>query len=100
MSEIHYQRLAWDSARIIVAAIEADMWPWLAYQMGERIGPEYRDHLVNSFTRMSGHPDRNTTEAGLWRATLTDLLTHRPAVGTALTELMSEARAQLVPAAA
>jgi hypothetical protein len=100
MSQIHYQRLAWDSARTIVTSIEANVWPWLAYELGERVAPEMREHVVDSFVRMDGRPERFAAEVGIWRATLTDLLIGRPGAADALVELMSEVRARLVPVAA
>ena len=95
MSQIHYQRLAWDSARTIVASIESGNWPWLAYQLGEQITPELRDHLVDSFTRLGGRPEFVANEVGIWRATLTDVLTSRPDAAAGLISLMAEARARM-----
>ena len=100
MSQIHFERLAWDSARVVLATIEAGTWPWLAYEIGERIESDLRDRVIDSFTRVSAGPERRNAEAGLWRATLTDLLIARPAVGERLVALMDEARSGIAPIAA
>jgi len=44
----------------------------------ERLGPEYRRHVEDSWLRMVMEPDRALVEAGLWRARLDDLLVQRP----------------------
>jgi hypothetical protein len=98
MSHVHHERLAWDSARTVVTAIEANYWPWLAYQLGERIAPELREHVVDSFVRLNNRPEQFSAEVGIWRAVLTDVLNTRPHTLTVLADLMTETR-NLMPVA-
>ncbi len=100
MSHVHHERLAWDSARTVVTAIESDYWPWLAYELGERIAPELRDHVVDSFARLNNRPEQFPAEVGIWRAVLTDVLNSRPQTSTMLADLMAEARNRMMPVAA
>jgi hypothetical protein len=95
MSHVHHERLAWDSARTVVTAIEANYWPWLAYQLGERIAPELREHVVDSFVRLNNRPEQFSAEVGIWRAVLTDVLNSRPHTSEVLADLMAETRHQM-----
>lgn len=87
---IHRPRVAWDSARVIVAAIEAGFQGWLAYELGERIDPGYHGCLLDSWQRMAEDPGLAMAEAGLWRARLEDLLNHRPEITGALVAITEE----------
>ncbi len=92
MAHIQHQRMAWESARVVVAAIEAGIWPWLGHEMDERFGAGLRDRMIDSAVRIDGDPAQATAEAGLWRAVLADLLSSDPNAAAGLGTLMNEAR--------
>lgn len=85
-------RIAWDGARTIVAAIDAGYQGWLAYVLGERIDDRYHAAVLDSWTRMTAHPERVMSEAGLWRARLDDLLLERPSIAADLVAVCREVR--------
>ena len=92
---IHRPRVAWDSARVIVAAIEAGYQGWLAYEFGRRIDPDYYGCLLDSWQRIATDPGLAMAEAGLWRARLEDLLNQRPEVTEPLVAITHEIDALL-----
>jgi hypothetical protein len=75
---IHRPRLAWDGARMVVAAIERGHHGWIGDLLAGRLGPEYRRHVEDTWLRMTMEPDRALIEAGLWRALLDDLMAQQP----------------------
>ncbi|MEV4488549.1 hypothetical protein AB0K04_00360 [Micromonospora coxensis] len=82
MQVVHHPRLAWDTARLFVAAADdAELFAWLAHQVGQILGPAYERELRDTGSRVS-YPtdDRSPIEAGLWRVRLEDLLRARPEV--------------------
>jgi hypothetical protein len=87
----HRPRLAWDGARMVVAAIERGHHGWIGELLGERLGPEYRRHVEDAWLRMTMEPDRALIEAGLWRARLDDLLAQRPERHTEVAFVIDEA---------
>ncbi len=87
---LHRPRVAWESARVIVAAIEAGYQGWLAYEIGRRIDPDYYDSLLHSWQRIASDPALAMAEAGLWRVRLEDLLNHRPETTEALMAIVAE----------
>ena len=93
----HRPRLAWDGARMVVAAIERGHHGWIGELLGERLGPEYRRHVEDAWLRMSMEPDRALVEAGLWRARLDDLLAQRPERQAEVAFVIDEAMTFLRP---
>jgi hypothetical protein len=87
----HRPRLAWDGARVVMAAIEHGDHAWLATVAGERLGPEYRRHIEDAWLRLAVDPDRTAAEAGLFRARLDDLLARRPELQADLASMIDEA---------
>jgi hypothetical protein len=91
----HRPRVAWDGARVIIAAIDRGYQGWLAYVLSERIDCDYYDYVLDSWSRMNARPEAIMAEAGLWRARLTDLLTCRPEVTDELLAVLEETSATL-----
>jgi hypothetical protein len=91
----HRPRLAWDGARMVVAAIERGHHGWIGDLLAERLGPEYRHHVEDAWLRMTMEPDRALIEAGLWRARLDDLMAQRPDRRTEVGNVIDEALAFL-----
>ena len=91
----HRPRVAWDGARVIIAAIDRGYQGWLAYVLGERIDSEYYGFVLDSWSRMNARPEAMMAEAGLWRARLDDLLSRRPEVTDELVTVLSETSATL-----
>ena len=91
----HRPRVAWDGARVIIAAIDRGYQGWLAYVLGERIDGEYYGFVLDSWSRMNARPEAMMAEAGLWRARLDDLLAQRPEVTDELVTVLGETSATL-----
>jgi hypothetical protein len=91
----HRPRVAWDGARVIIAAIDRGYQGWLAYLLSERIDHDYYDYVLDTWSRMNAKPDAMMAEAGLWRARLDDLLICRPEITEELLAVMDETRAML-----
>ena len=91
----HRPRVAWDGARVIIAAIDRGYQGWLAYVLGERIDSEYYGFVLDSWSRMNARPEAMMAEAGLWRARLDDLLSRRPEVTDELVTVLRETSATL-----
>ena len=91
----HRPRVAWDGARVIIAAIDRGYQGWLAYVLGERIDTEYYGYVLDSWSRMNARPEAMMAEAGLWRARLDDLLARRPEITDELVAVLRETSATL-----
>lgn len=91
----HRPRVAWDGARVIIAAIDRGYQGWLAYLLSERIDHDYYDYVLDTWSRMNANPDAMMAEAGLWRARLDDLLIFRPEITDELLAVIDETRATL-----
>jgi hypothetical protein len=97
---LHHPRLAWDGARAIVRMLESGQpYAWLAEQLGDLLGPEYRHALFDSWHRIwvTDRPDAPQVEAGLWRVRLEDFLRAHPDRAMALLAFLHEATARLTP---
>jgi hypothetical protein len=96
---LHHPRLAWDGARVIVRTLESAQQPygWLAEQLGDLLGPEYRQALFESWHRIwvTERPDAPQAEAGLWRVRLEDFLRFHPDRAMSLLAFLHEATARL-----
>jgi hypothetical protein len=91
----HRPRLAWDGARVIVAALEAGQDAWLAQIVSDRLGPQLGPAVADSRRRLAADTDAFLTEAGMWRVRLDDLLGQRPELAPQVAELISQATAHL-----
>jgi hypothetical protein len=91
----HRPRVAWDGARVIIAAIDRGYQGWLAYALSERIDSAYYDYVLESWSRMNARPEAMMAEAGLWRARLDDLLAVRPDITDELIAVVEETSATL-----
>ena len=88
-SIVHPQRVAWDSARVIVRALDTVWCGWLADQLAARLGPGYRQEIIDSRVRLltSNRPDAIDIEAGRWRVRLDEALRQRPEITGAVLDL-------------
>ncbi|MFJ6195467.1 hypothetical protein [Micromonospora sp. NPDC092111] len=90
MQVIHHPRVAWDTARLIVAAVpDDDLFAWLCAEVGELLGPGYEDSLRDTHRRLRPPvaPDNAQLEAGRWRVRLEELLRSRPEIAEPLRSL-------------
>jgi hypothetical protein len=77
MSVVHRERVAWEGARIFVAAAEADAYWWLSDVVGRYLGTMYELKLAETRLRLQSDGG-SFAEAGAWRARLEELLQDRP----------------------
>lgn len=87
---IHHPRVAWDTARVFVAATAVDeVFGWLGEQMAAILGQEHRRALTDTRARLQWPTVANAeaVEAGRWRARLQDALDNRPETAEPLREL-------------
>jgi hypothetical protein len=95
---IHHPRVAWDTARVLVAAAETDeVFGWLSGEVATILGPEHRRELTDTRARLQGPTQANAeaVEAGRWRARLQDALDIHPEAAEPLRELASATTARL-----
>ena len=91
----HRPRLAWDGARVILAALEAGQDAWLAQIVQDRLGPPYAQAVADSRRHLGADANALLTEAGVWRVRLDDLLGQRPDLAPQVVELINEITAHL-----
>jgi hypothetical protein len=92
---IHRPRLAWDSARVIVAASESDAhFVWLSDRLCTLLGAPYQRELSDTRMRLKvpAQADTADVETGRWHARLEDLLCRRPELAHPLRALVIEAQ--------
>jgi hypothetical protein len=92
---VHHARLAWDGARVFVAIADGDedrLYDWLADRLDLLCGPEYRQALSISRTRLMYRvrSDAPQVEAGMWRTRLHELLDGRPELTGPVQALIDE----------
>jgi hypothetical protein len=63
----HRPRLAWDGARVIVAALEAGQDAWLAQIVPTASARSSAQAVADSGRRLAADTDAFLTEAGMWR---------------------------------
>lgn len=94
-------QLAWCAARAFVTACETGAhYVWLADQVGEMLGPDYRRALAQTRHRVV-HPrsyDARLTEGDAWRVRLERVLERRPYLTEPLRALFRQADARLAQA--
>ncbi|ETK34995.1 hypothetical protein [Microbispora sp. ATCC PTA-5024] len=90
MGVMHKNRVAWDSARVFVAAANADTYWWLSEAVGQQLGARYQTNLAETRHRLQAE-DAESIEAGAWRARLFDLLDGQPDLAPHVVRLTEEA---------
>ncbi|TQS20767.1 hypothetical protein [Microbispora hainanensis] len=102
MAVIHRERMAWESARIFVAAATADAYWWLGETLGRRLGQAYERDLARTRVRLqreeaepvqgprAAGEDVLSAEVGAWRARIEDVLTERPELAAVLRQVIEE----------
>ncbi|WP_089156839.1 hypothetical protein [Micromonospora sp. NBS 11-29] len=96
MQVIHQPRVAWDTARMIGAALFGDerLFGWLRAELGTLFGPATVAALDESRDRVRrAGPARLPVEAGRWRVRLEDELRQRPELAGDLAGLVAIGRA-------
>ncbi|MGI8332035.1 hypothetical protein ACRYCC_18880 [Actinomadura scrupuli] len=94
---IHQPRVAWDGARVFVAATLSNYYPWLSAEVGRLLGGDCRRQLAETRALLLAdvRPDAIHVEAGIWRVRLEDLLRHRPDLTAGLADLIRQTSEQL-----
>jgi hypothetical protein len=95
---IHQPRLAWDGARVLVAASESDVhFVWLSGEVRALLGVAYQRALSETRMRLKAaeHAAAAHAEAGTWRVRLEDLLRRHPELTGPLQELVAAATARM-----
>ncbi|WP_155352182.1 hypothetical protein [Acrocarpospora macrocephala] len=94
MDVIHPQRVAWDTARVFVAATTADAYWWLSEMVGNHLGVTYQLKLAETRLRLLTE-DASIAESGMWRVRLQDVIAERPELARVLIDLTRETAARL-----
>jgi hypothetical protein len=95
---IYHSRLAWDAARVVVAASETHRhFVWLSDEVRHLLGPGAQRVLADTRHRLvrPGRADARDEEAGSWRVRFDDLLRERPDLARPLHALVTEAGVRL-----
>lgn len=102
MAVIHRERVAWESARVFVAAATADAYWWLGETLAQRLGQTYEQDLTRTRQRLQREEarpaqgpraaggDALSAEVGAWRARIENALTERPELAAVLWEVIEE----------
>ncbi|KAB8183967.1 hypothetical protein [Microbispora catharanthi] len=99
MAVIHRDRVAWESARVFVAAATDNAYWWLGETLGRHLGQTYERDLARTRTRLlrdEARPVRGvredplSAEVGAWRARIEDVLTERPDLAAVLWQVIEE----------
>jgi hypothetical protein len=94
MAVVHQPRVAWQAARIFVAAAETDVYYWLSEVIGDYLGVMYELQLAE--TRMSLRArEVFFAEMGAWRARLDELLELHPQMTSLVQQLTAETAERL-----
>ncbi|MEU6428624.1 hypothetical protein ABZ860_22255 [Microbispora sp. NPDC046973] len=99
MTVIHRERVAWESARVFVAAATGDAYWWLGETLGRHLGQAYELDLTRTRLRLrrdEAQPgqgvreDALSAEVGAWRARIEEVLTERPELAAVLSRVTEE----------
>ncbi|XVQ86001.1 hypothetical protein ACQP2K_00745 [Microbispora siamensis] len=99
MAVIHRERVAWESARVFVAAATGDTYWWLGEMLGRHLGQTYELALTRTRMRVRrgearpvGGPGEDvlSAEVGAWRARIEDVLTEHPELAEVLRQVTEE----------
>ncbi|MBO2454777.1 hypothetical protein J4573_47350 [Actinomadura barringtoniae] len=77
MAGVSPQRVAFDAARVLVAAAGSDLCWWVSGEVGRCLGPDFETRLLETRLRLQDE-DAYFKEAGYWRAVLENVLRDRP----------------------
>jgi hypothetical protein len=94
MAVIHTPRVAWEGARVFVAAATSDAYWWLSEMIGQHLGLMYQMDLTSTRLRLLSE-DARFAEVGAWRVRLEDLLHSRPELAPLLLQLVAETTSRL-----
>ncbi|MGN9914293.1 hypothetical protein ACTMTJ_42865 [Phytohabitans sp. LJ34] len=96
---VHPERVAWDGASAIVAALDSEaLYPWLHREVAGLLGTAAGDALHDSFRLLHGpQADRPFVEAAKWRARLDEAVRAQPRVAGHIGVLVTEVRARIAP---
>ncbi|MEN3533948.1 hypothetical protein AAH991_02440 [Microbispora sp. ZYX-F-249] len=104
MAVIHRERVAWESARVFVAAATDDAYWWLGETLGRHLGQTYELDLKRTRLRLRrddapragrAHEDALSAEVAAWRARIEDVLTEHPEIAPVLRQVTEETRDRL-----
>src|SRR5690242_15865714 len=90
MTVVHLPRVAWQAARVIVAAAENDAYYWLSEMAGRYLGVMYELQLAETRLRLQADESALYAELGAWRARLSELLEVNPELTSLLQQLTTE----------
>ncbi|TQS23057.1 hypothetical protein [Microbispora sp. KK1-11] len=99
MAVIHRERVAWESARVFVAAATDDAYWWLGETLGRHLGHTYERDLTRTRARLHRdeprpvqgvREDALSAEVGAWRARIEGVLEERPELAAVLWQLIEE----------
>ncbi|MEU8119414.1 hypothetical protein AB0C21_11980 [Spirillospora sp. NPDC049024] len=88
MAAVSPQRVAFDAARVLVAAAGSDLCWWMSGEVGRCLGPGFEARLLETRLRLQ-REDAYYKEAGCWRAVLEDVLHDRPELTEGLYSVIS-----------
>lgn len=95
MSVVHRPRVAWECARVFVAAAGTDAFWWLSELVGLHLGVMYELRLAETRLRLEPGPEELFAEAAAWRASLEELLDLHPGLTSLLIQLIAETEERL-----
>ncbi|MEU4580031.1 hypothetical protein ACBI99_42320 [Nonomuraea sp. ATR24] len=97
MAVLHPRRVAWEGARVFVAAAGTETYWWLSEAIGRYLGVMYELQLAETRLRLQSDGRKVTPllESGAWRARLDELLDECPGYASILTQLVEETAARL-----
>jgi hypothetical protein len=90
MTVVHQPRVAWQAARVFVAAAECDVYYWLSEIIGQYLGVMWDLELAETRLRLHQDESRLYAELGAWRARLGDLLELHPELVSIVQQLTAE----------
>lgn len=90
MKVLHSPRVAWQAARVFVAAAETDAYYWLSEVIGTYLGVMWDLQLAETRLRLREQPNLLYAELGAWRARLDDLLAEHPEQTSIVHQLTAE----------
>ncbi|GAA4451762.1 hypothetical protein [Phytohabitans houttuyneae] len=96
---VHTERVAWDGASAIVAALDsAALYPWLHGEVSGLLGVAAGDALRDSFRMLHGpQADRPFVETAKWRARLDEVVRAEPQVAGRISVLVTQVNARIAP---
>jgi hypothetical protein len=100
MTVLHRPRVAWEAARVFVAATDDDAYWWLSEMVGRYLGLMFQFKLSETRLRLGREGAfAEFAEMGAWRARIEELLQDRPDLLPLVFELVTETSTRLCSAA-